>query len=257
MKSKVNSSMNKIYTLAALLVHHFFWAPESNAQQNNDGLLPEANRDFQFDYTDLLPVKFESFAAAAEWADVVAVAQVINVDYEQTREINAKGQAFLNVHVPYKGTKKNELLIVSSKGFEPHTCYYPDRIGEGERFLVFLKKSINEGEYHGFNPYCQLQVLLTETGEYALRYPLTLDFEIDADLIKTISFNDPNARIDATEWTGISREQHQNDFGSVLSEDEDMFQKYYYLTYTQGILIYQIRKLLKLSPIARISSKQM
>ncbi len=257
MKQKVNSSMNKIFTLAILLAHNLLWAPTSNAQLNNDRFLPEANRDFEFDYKKLQPVKFESFAAAAEWADVVAVAQVINVDYEQTREINAKGQAFLNVHVPYKGVKRNELLIVSSKGFESHTCYYPDRVGEGERFLVFLKKSMNEGEYHGFNPYCQLQVLLTDTGEYALRYPLTLDFEIDQDLIKTITFNDPNARIDATEWTGVSRDKHQNDFNSVLSEDEDMFQKYFYLTYTQGILIYQIRKLLKLSPRARISSKQM
>ncbi|VAW47094.1 hypothetical protein MNBD_GAMMA02-1730 [hydrothermal vent metagenome] len=231
-------------------------APTSHAQHSIDGLLPEANRDFQFDYSDLAPIKFESFEAVAAWADVVAIAQVVNIDYEQTRELNAKGQAFLNVHVPYKGVKRNELLIVSSKGFEPHSCYYPDRIGEGERFLVFLKKSENDGEYHGFNPYCQLQILLTDTGEYALRYPLTLDFEISSDLVRPIQYNDPNAQIDATEWTGISREQHQKEFGSILKKDADMFQKFFHLSYTQGVMIYEIRKLMKIKAKARISSKQ-
>lgn len=235
----------------------FGWLPFSQAQQNIDGLLPEANPDYQFDYSDLTPVKFDSFAAAAEWADVVAIAQVVNIDYQQTRDLNAKGQAFLNVHVPYKGTEKNDLLIVSSKGFEPHTCYYPERVGEGERFLVFLKKSEHEGEYHGFNPYCQLQILLTDTGEYALRYPLNLDFEISDDLVRTLNFNDPHSQIDATDWTGISRQQHQAEFDSVLTEESDMFQKYFYLNYTQGVMIYEIRKLMDIDPRARISSKQM
>jgi len=249
--------MNKITALLIFITQSLLWLPTSHAQHSIDGLLPEANRDFAFDYNQLAPVKFTSFEAAAAWADVVAIAQVANVDYEQTREINAKGQAFLTVHVPYKGVKRNELLIVSSKGYETHSCYYPDRIGEGERFLVFLKKSNNDGEYHGFNPYCKLQVLLTDTGEYALRYPLTLDFEINADLVKNIQFNDPNSQIDATEWTGIRRKQHQKEFSSILGEDADMFQKFFYLTYTQGVMIYEIRKLMKIKPKARISSKQM
>lgn len=249
--------MKKITTTIILLILSLSWLTTSHAQHTVDGLLPESNRDFDFDYTDLEPVKFDSFAAVAEWADVVAIAQVVNVDYEQTRELNAKGQAFLNVHVPYKGVEKNELLIVSSKGFESHTCYYPDRLGEGERFLVFLKKSNNDGEYLGFKPYCQLQVLLTDTGEYALRYPLDIDFEIDEDLIQTIQYNDPNAQIDATEWTGILREEHQQKFNTTLSEKDDMFQKYYYLTYTQGVMIYRIRKLMELTTQPRISSKQM
>jgi len=230
--------------------------PVCYAQENFNGLLPEADRNFEFDYTDLSPVTFESFAAAAQWADVVAIAQVINIDYEKTRDINGKGQAFLNVRVPYKGVKKNELLIVSSKGFQSHTCYYPDRLGEGMRFLVFLKKSKNEGEYHGFNPYCQLQILLTDTGEYALRYPLSIDFEIDTGLVKKINYNDPHSQIDATDWTGISREQHQKEFGSVLTEDEDLFQKFYYLTYTQGVMMYEIRKLMDISARAKIDSKK-
>ncbi len=249
--------MNKILLIFTLLCHALWWSPDSQAQHSVDGLLPEANQDYQFDYTDIVPVKFDSFAAVAEWADVIAVAQVVNVDYQQTRELNAKGQAFLNVHVPYKGVNKNDLLVVSSKGFAPHNCYYPDRAGEGERFLVFLKKSKNEGEYHGFKPYCQLQILLTDTGEYALRYPLDLDFEIDSELVKHIQFNDPNARINVTDWTGISRDQHQLKYASTLTQEADMFQKFYYLTYTQGVMLYEIRKLMKITSKPRISSDQM
>lgn len=227
------------------------------AQNPKSNLLPEANRDFGFDYTSIEPVKFKSFEEAANWADVVAIAQVINIDYIKTRELNAQGQAFLRVRVPYKGVQKDELLIVSSKGFEDHVCYYPDREGEGQRYLVFLKNSSNEGEYHGFKPFCQMQVLLTDTGEYALRYPMDASLDIDSDLVKEITFNDPHAVIDATEWTGISREQHQKKYATTLKEDSDMFQKYYYLTYTKGILMYQIRKLMNIKPQPRISSKQM
>lgn len=249
---KTKSAYNMLLMTSMILTSYV-----TMAQEINSDLLPEANREFNFDYQNLKPVKFESFATVAQWADVVAIAQVVNVDYEQTREINAKGQAFLNVLVPYKGAKRNELLIVSSKGFDKHVCYYPDRGGEGERFLVFLKKTENDGEYHGFNPYCQLQVLLTDTGEYALRYPLAIDFEIKPELIRTIQFNDPNAQIDATEWTSVAREQHQEEYQSKLTEDADMFQKYFYLTYTQGVMIYEIRKLMNIKTQPRISSKQM
>ncbi len=227
------------------------------AQTQSDVLLPEANRDFDFDYETLDPIKFNSFAEAAAWADVVAIAQVLNVDYEQTREINAKGQAFLTVRVPYKGVQKDEFLIVSSKGFDEHVCYYPNREGEGERFLVFLKKSKNSGEYHGFKPMCQLQVLLTDTGEYALRYPYNTHIDLDEGLVRDIQFNDPHARIDATEWTGLRREEHQKTYASTLTEESDLFQKYFYLTYTKGVMIYEIRKLLNIKTKQRISSKQM
>ncbi|MFC3193889.1 hypothetical protein ACFODZ_06525 [Marinicella sediminis] len=229
---------------------------EVTAQPEPSNLLPEANRDYAFDYTPLEPVKFASFAEAAAWADVVAIAQVINIDYLQTRELNASGQGFLTVRVPYKGVKKDDLLIISSKGFEEHVCYYPDRVEEGQRYLVFLKESANQGEYHGFKPFCQLQVLLTDTGEYALRYPQELGFELDPELVRELNFNDPHSEIDATEWTHIAREQHQQEYDTTLREDSDMFQKYFYLQYTRGIMIYEIRKLLQLTTQPRIHSDQ-
>ena len=71
-----------------------------------------------------------------------------------------------------------------------------------------------------------------------------------------MQFNDPHATIDATSWTGLRREEHQQQFNSVLSEDSDMFQKYFYLTYTQGVMIYEIRKLMNIPTKQRISSEQ-
>jgi len=229
----------------------------SFAQGTESNLLPQANRDFGFDYAPIQPVEFKSFAEAAAWADVVAIAQVVNIDYLKTRDLNSQGQGFLTVRVPYKGVKKNDLLIVSSKGFEDHVCYYPDRIDEGERFLVFLKNSENQGEYRGFKPYCQLQVLLTDTGEYALRYPLDAKLDVPSDIIEDIVFNDPHAVLDVTDWTNISRVDHQEKYSTTLSEDSDMFQKFFYLTYTKGIKIYKIRKLMNIKTEPRISSKQM
>lgn len=249
---KTKHPIKTLFTICCLAVGQLVCA-----QQTEQALLPEANRDFDFDYTTLMPIQFESFAAAANWADVVAIAQLVNVDYEKTRELNAKGQAFLTVRVPYKGVQKDDFLIVSSKGFEEHVCYYPNREGEGQRFLVFLKKSQNDGEYLGFNPMCQLQVLLTDTGNYALRYPFDSPIPVPEELIQTLQFNDPYARIDATDWTRIARDQHQQKFASELSEDSDMFQKFFYLTYTQGVMVYEIRKLMDIEVQPRIRSKQM
>lgn len=221
-------------------------------------LLPESNPEFEFDYSMPDPIEFKSLQQASEWADVVAVAQVINIDYEKTRDLNAKGQAFLTVRVPYKGVSKDDLLIVSAKGFEAHQCYYPDRQGEGQRYLVFLKESPhNANEYHGFKPFCQLQVLLDDLGHYNLRYPTETNIEFDAPLIQDITYQDPHARIDATEWTSIKREEYMQAFNTQLITEEDLFQKYYFLKYTQGIPLSEIRPLLKVKRQPSMHSDQM
>jgi len=208
-------------------------------------LLPESNPEFQFDYKIPKPIDFKTLQQAAEWADVVAVAQVVNIDYQKTRDLNAQGQAFLTVRVPYKGVNKNDLLIVSVKGFEDYQCYYPDRENEGQRYLVFLKQSpINDNEYHGFKPFCQLQILLDDSGRYNLRYPTDTAIEFDPDLIQDTTYRDPHARVDATEWTSIGRDHYSQQFHTALIAEEDFFQKYYFLKYTQGIPLSDIRPLL-------------
>ncbi len=244
--------MNVKKTLALLVL--IVCANQLSAQN----LLPEANPDFKFDYNTPEPIEFSSLQEAAEWADVVAVAQVVNVDYEQVRELNAQGQAFLTVRVPYKGINKNDLLIVNAKGFEDHQCYYPDRENEGQRYLVFLKQSPNnDNEYLGFKPFCQLQVLLDDSGRYNLRYPTDTGIEFDPALVQDIKYQDPHARIDATEWTSIRRDEYAQQFKTKLITEEDFFQKYYFLKYTQGIPLSEIRPLLKVQREAAMHSDQM
>lgn len=208
---------------------------------------------------DIIAPEFKSFAEATQWADLVAVAQVDDIEYEQVRKLNAKGYAFLNILVPYKGAKKDEPIAVIATGFEDNRCYYPDRVNEGERFLVFLKKAPNEKSnvYYGFKPYCQLQILLSDTGYYILRTPLDNNiFEIDPQLIESQKFNDPHAMIDSTLWTSIKREEYANKYQCKIIEEDLTTTKSFYLRYTQGVPIYKIRPLLKIKYKARITSKQ-
>ncbi|MFK8011766.1 MAG: hypothetical protein AB8B80_06975 [Marinicellaceae bacterium] len=208
----------------------------------------------------LVAPKLNSFAEAASWADVVAIAQVDSVDYQQVRNLNAKGYAYLNILIPYKGSKKDEPISVIATGFEDNACYYPDGFNEGERYLVFLKKApeTESNVYYGFKPYCQMQVLLSELGQYILRTPLDTDnIQIDESLIEDHKFNDQHAMLDTTLWTSISRNEYAKKFACKIIESEDEINKYFHLRYTQGVPIYQIRPLLELDYKARITSKQM
>ena len=201
----------------------------------------------------------QSFPQATEWADLVAIAQVDDIEYEQIRKLNAKGYAFLNILVPYKGTKRGEPIAVIAKGFDDNICYYPDRKNEGERFLVFLKKAPGHEDnvYYGFKPFCQMQILLSELGQYILRTPLdTKVIKIDKSIIEQHQFRDPHAMLDSTLWTSIKRDEYADQFQCKIIESTDTFNKYFHLRYTQGVPIYKIRPLLNLPYKARITSKQ-
>lgn len=223
----------------------------------DSAFLPESNPDHQFSYQQLDVQTFDDYESAAKWADVVAIAQLHNTDYSKTRELNAKGQAYLTVRVPYKGVRKNELLIVNAEGFDTSACYYPDKEGvEGQRFLVFLKATQAESEYVGFKPLCQQTILLTDTGQYALKYPLDSKIPVPDNLIEAITYRDPHATLDVSEWTHLKRESFAKEESMTLTEKEDMFQKHYYLTYTKGIMMHHIRKLMNIPVKQRITSKQ-
>jgi len=200
-----------------------------------------------------------SFAEATAWADLVAIAQVDDIEYEQIREINVKGYAFLNVLVPYKGSTKGESIAVIAEGVKDNSCYYPDRENAGERFLVFLKKAPKKGTnvYYGFKPFCQMQILLSDMGQYILRTPLNnKSLKIEENLIQEQTYVDPHAMVDSTLWTSTKREEYANQFKCKIIESEDTFNKYFHLRYTQGVPIHEIRKLLKIEYKARITSKQ-
>ena len=200
-----------------------------------------------------------SFEQAAQWADLVAIAQVDDIEYKKVRKLNAQGYAYLKVRVPYKGAELNESIAVVAKGFDENVCYYPDRKNEGERFLVFLKKAPGEKSnvYYGFKPYCQMQILLSDTGQYILRTPLDDNiFPFDSKLIEPQNFNDPHAQFDTTLWTSTKRDEYANQYKCKIIESEDTLQRYYHLRYTQGVPIYKIRPLLKIKHVPRITSKQ-
>lgn len=202
----------------------------------------------------------KTFAQATQWADLVAIAQVDDIEYEQVRDLNANGYAFLNILVPYKGATKDEPVAVIAKGFDDNVCYYPDRENEGERFLVFLKKAPGEMKnvYYGFKPFCQLQVLLSDLGQYILRTPLESNIiQIDKALIEEHQFNDPHAMLDTTLWTGTKRQEYADMYQCKIIESEDSFNKFFHLRYSQGVPIYKVRPLLELKYKAKITSKQM
>jgi len=204
--------------------------------------------------------ELKSLQEAAQWADLVALAQVNDIEYDKVRDLNANGYAYLNILVPYKGTSKEEAIAVVASGFDDNVCYYPDRVNEGERFLVFLKKAPKElkNVYYGFKPFCQLQVLLSDLGHYILRTPVTDHvIEFDKSLIEQHQFNDPHAMIDASLWTGISRKEYAEKYQCKIIESEDFSNKYFHLRYTQGIPIYKIKPLMKIPYTPRITSKQM
>ena len=203
--------------------------------------------------------RFTTLAQASAWADLVAVAQVDDIEYEQVRKLNAKGYAFLNVLIPYKGSSRGEPIVVFAKGFADNACYYPDRVNEGQRYLLFLKHVPDQEDnvYYGFKPFCQLQILLSDTGQYILRTPLDADApKMDLGLIEQHQFRDPHAMVDATLWTGINRQKYADEFQCKIIESEDDYNKYFHLRYTQGVPIYKVRPLLKLKYKAKITSKQ-
>ena len=202
---------------------------------------------------------FTSLDQATEWADLVAIAQVDDIEYEQVRSLYTEGYAFLNVLIPYKGASKGEPIAVLAQGLDDDTCYYPDRVNEGERFLVFLKKVPDEKNnvYYGYKPFCQMQILLSELGQYILRTPLDNHvIDIDESLIEQHTFNDPHAMIDATSWTSISRDEYAEKYQCRVIETEDTLNKYTHLRYTQGVPLDKLRPLLKLKYKPRITSKQ-
>lgn len=203
--------------------------------------------------------KLTSLVEATQWADLVAIAQVDDIEYEKVRDLNAKGYAFLDILVAYKGASKNEPIAVLATGFDDNICYYPDRINEGERFLVFLKKAPDElsNVYYGFKPFCQLQVLLSEMGQYVLRTPIDNNIvKFDEELIEQHKFNDPHAMFDTTLWTGIKREEVAKQYQCKIIETDKTFSRSFHLRYTQGVPIYKVRPLLQLKYVPKITSKQ-
>jgi len=243
---------------ATLLFALIFFSLSSHAQEESA---------FTLDADDFSPEQLKGFVApelktldqATEWADLVALVQVDDIEYDKVRELNSKGFAYLNVLIPYKGSQLNEPIAVITYGVEDNACYFPDRENEGQRFLTFLKKAPGpkSNVYYGYKPFCQMQVLLNDIGQYYLRFPLdNQNLKIDSKLVQDVTYHEPHAFIDATLWTGTQRQKYAEKFSCEIIEGEERFNRSYQLRYTQGVPISDIRPLLKLKYVPRITSKE-
>ncbi|MEE4174851.1 MAG: hypothetical protein V2I57_11410 [Xanthomonadales bacterium] len=188
----------------------------------------------------LEPRSLESLAAAA---DLVALVQVLDTDYETKRDFPVGGTAFLRILIPYKLDRpRPDIIEVYDEGLRPNTCYFPNPevTEEGSRHLLFVRRNPDvEGQYLGLETGCALTALVTADNRYALRHPpdgppLTDDL---AALARPLEFTDAYAIIDYEDLTVDDRLDLLE--RGLLEEREDRT----YLV-TQGIPLSEVRPLL-------------
>jgi len=183
----------------------------------------------------------KSLASAAARADIVAVIQVEDTDYELRHGFPVSGTAVVHVLVAYKGAKRGETLTVQAKGLGAKYCYYPGRQNEGPRFLAFLhevaprKHSFDPRIVSGTKPDCALPVYVTAKAAYALRYPLD-GFKVPKKMAHELIFADPYSFVEKRDLTqehiaAIQSRYHTEDTGEQLH-------------YTQGVLLSDIDPLM-------------
>jgi hypothetical protein len=146
-----------------------------------------------------------SLSELAAEADLVALVQVLDTDYEYARDFPTGGTAFLRVLIPYKLNRPlPDIVEVYDEGLHEGECYFPNPplTEEGRRYLLFARDNPDvEGQYLGLGPGCALTALVTSDNRYALRYPAE-GFELADDLeplAEPIDFADAHAVVDYEE----------------------------------------------------------
>ncbi len=189
-----------------------------------------------------------SLADLTEQSDLVAIAQVTVTDYQKTRDFPSSGSAYLTVLIPYKGIEKGQLIEVTEKGLDDDACYYPEieiMQMEGDRFLVFLNKDSKKADsYHGYLPSCQIPIFVTSDSSYAIGAPV-FDINIPQEHIQPITFGDPAAIIDLTEWPKSEADRYAESFNlTQIPPRADQQENTRLFMYTQGILVDGLYKML-------------
>lgn len=187
-----------------------------------------------------------TFARLAEQADLIAIVRVETTQYEKTRSFPSKGNANLRVLIPYKGIKRDELVVVTEEGLEEDACYYPEVgpfVREGQRFLVFLNQ-LPKSVYRGRAPGCRIPVLVTNESRYAVVYPIPGLTVADLSLVEELIFSDPAAFVDATESTFAQKKELTEFYQARLIEPDSMEPGREIYVYTRGILITSLRNLM-------------
>jgi hypothetical protein len=176
-------------------------------------------------------------------ADLVAVAQVLDTDYQYTRDFPSGGMAFLRVLVPYKVTRPyTDLVEVYEEGLHEHECYFPDPPAgvEGRRYLVFLAHNpAREDQYLGQATGCALEMLVTADNDYALLYPprgMAISDDLEG-LAVPMKFSDRHAVPD-NEQLEVEERNRLLEGGWLVKLDDGRF------AYTHGISLSVIRGIL-------------
>ena len=218
---------------AALAVVASLVAGPAQAQQ----LFPWEEDELE---VELVPKSLETLAEAA---DLVALVQVLDTDYEYARDFPVGGTAFLRILIPYKLDRpRPDIIEVYDEGLRPGTCYFPNPevMEEGRRYLLFVRNNPEvEGQYLGLETGCSLTALVTEDNRYALRYPaegLLLTDDL-ASLARPLNFIDSHAVID---YEDLSVEERLDLLErGLVTELEDRTYRV-----NQGIPLSEIRPLL-------------
>ncbi|MEM1411040.1 MAG: hypothetical protein AAGH19_01675, partial [Pseudomonadota bacterium] len=96
---------------------------------------------------------------AAE-ADLVALVQVLDTDYEYARDFPIGGTAFLRILIPYKLDRPlPDIIQVYEEGLHDTECYFPNPpvTEEGRRYLLFVRQNPDvEDQYLGLDAGCSL-----------------------------------------------------------------------------------------------------
>ena len=121
------------------------------------------------------PLEPVALADLATAADLVALVQVLDTDYEYARDFPIGGTAFLRILIPYKLDRPlPDIVEVYDEGLREGECYFPNPpvTEEGRRYLLFVRRNPEvEGQYLGMEEGCALTALVTVENRYALRYP--------------------------------------------------------------------------------------
>lgn len=189
------------------------------------------------------PLAPASLRELAAQADLVALVQVLDTDYEYARDFPIGGTAYLDVLIPYKVNRPvPDIVEVYDEGLHAGECYFPNPpvTEEGRRYLLFARDNPEvEGQFIGLDTGCALTVLVTADNRYALRYPpegIPLANDL-SDLARPTDFADSHAVLEYEDLEVAERNRLLA--AGHLEEGED---RTYRLT--QGIPLGEVRVLL-------------
>jgi hypothetical protein len=186
----------------------------------------------------------------ADQADIIALVQVLDTDYEYTRDFPSGGTAFLRVLIPYKVNRQvPDIVEVYEEGLHEFECYFPNPppADEGRRYLLMARDNPDvEGQFLGLAHGCSLTILVKRDNGYALRYPLE-GLHVSDDLsaqAMPMDFADAHAVLEYEDLSVAERKALLD--GGYAEEREDRTYKL-----THGIELSAFRSLIGESNITR------